>query len=261
MSISRRSMLAASGAALATTFLFPLHSLAARPLTINYKFDAPPYSYVNGNQTVGMLPALMQRILGHEMGFMLRHRAYPWKRAQRMVQEDSGDALCTIPTEARKKFMVFSSEPAMTTKAMVFYNETNPKSQQIRNARTFEDLIPFSVVDFKGDEWAQRVLPKEMKVSRVSGVPKVLKLLYENRHDVFIGSIPTPMDEHNLPGLKKPLACFPIQCSYTAAFHLGIRQNYAEAYEIVDRFSRIARRLRKSGEIADIVRANYIYNP
>ena len=86
----------------------------------------------------------------------LKYDVYPWKRAQLLVQTKQADALITIPTPERLRYLIASQEPVFVMKYKIFTQRDNPNIDKIRAITSLADLKNFKIIDYIGDGWAEK---------------------------------------------------------------------------------------------------------
>jgi polar amino acid transport system substrate-binding protein len=219
-----------------------------RPLTVNYALGAEHYSYEEHGTMRGTLVELTRTVL-QDMGLASNHRGYPWRRAQHMVYAGQADALCTVPTPERKKHMLFSREPVLTTRISVIYGTANPKADKIARISSLDELVDYRIVDHMGDQWAENTLAPRFDIHWARTIREAMFLLGENRYDLMVASRPEidkPLDESMV---RYGLTSSYVGNLHGPAFHFGLRKNYPQALKIMDDFDQSVRRLRKSGRL------------
>lgn len=128
-------------------------STFAKPsMTIVYYDSFPPYSFrdENGNMA-GIFIDIADQVLQDKMGISVLHRGYPWARAQKMVQMGEADAFITVATQARQEYTNVSSTPVIVGPMNLFVNPTNRNLDQIEHIQTTDDLSPFLILDYQGN--------------------------------------------------------------------------------------------------------------
>ncbi len=108
--MKRRHLLAAGSAFIAAPFIVR-SALANAPLKIVYFNDFAPFSFGDSAQVQGIYPDLLTEVLANSLSIPVNHAAYPWSRAQQLVQSGEADAFFTTPTDARKAYATFAGDP------------------------------------------------------------------------------------------------------------------------------------------------------
>jgi len=74
---------------------------------------------------VGILPACVSMLM-KPLGIAAQHDAYPWARAQALVQDGAADGFCTTPTAQHQRYAIFTDLPVLVPKLAVFYRRIIP---------------------------------------------------------------------------------------------------------------------------------------
>lgn len=162
-------------------------AFAKTSMTIVYYDSFPPYSFrdENGNMA-GIFIDIADQVLQDKMGISVLHRGYPWARAQKMVQMGEADAFITVATQARQEYTNVSSTPVIVGPMNLFVNPTNRNLDQIEHIQTTEDLSPFLILDYQGNNWGNQHFPED-KFRRLltSNLSNALTMLAHGRGDVI----------------------------------------------------------------------------
>ena len=92
------------------------------------------------------------------MGKPLDYQTQPWGRVTSTIQKDAYqdiDATVTVYTDVRKKFLVSSRNPIITTNRVLFARPDNKRFKQMASIKTLADLKSYKLVDYLGDGWAE----------------------------------------------------------------------------------------------------------
>jgi len=109
---------------------------------------------------------------------------YPWKRAQKYVEEGRGDGMITALTEKRKPLFV-ATDPIYIVSERAFARSDNPRIEQILSARSIEDLKGFRIVDVIGSGWAEEHF-KDLDVTWAPSYDSALNMLASGRVDIYV---------------------------------------------------------------------------
>ena len=85
------------------------------------------------------------------MNIPLTNQLYPWKRAQKLVEEGHADGMITIPTKKRLTYLV-ASNPIMHVEMRVHYNKLNVKRTLIAKIKTISEMRPYSLIDYQSQK-------------------------------------------------------------------------------------------------------------
>lgn len=137
-------------------------AMANQSITIVYYNAFPPYSFVDENgQMTGIFVDIAEQIIGQQMGLQVIHQGYPWERAQRMVQFGNADALITVATPSRLEYSQAATEPVVVGPMNLFVNANGEHREAIQNARSIEDLRPYKILDYQGNNWGSQHFPED----------------------------------------------------------------------------------------------------
>ena len=117
----------------------------------------------------------------------LQKSVYPWKRAQRMVEEGEADGMVTVYTKERRKFAV-ATRPIWEIGETLFFRRDNPKACRMLGVHSFDDLKGLTLVDTQGSGWT-RSNYEAHGITDVIWVPSVesaFGMLAKGRADAFI---------------------------------------------------------------------------
>ncbi|WP_217533625.1 substrate-binding periplasmic protein [Vibrio metschnikovii] len=163
-------------------------SAFAKPsMTIVYYDSFPPYSFrdENGNMA-GIFVDIADQVLQEKMGIPIIHKGYPWARAQKMVEQGEADAFITVATQARREYTDTSSTPVIIGPMNLFVNPSNSNLTQIEYVQTTDDLSPFLILDYQGNNWGNQHFPEDnFRRLLTSNLSNALTMLAHGRGDVI----------------------------------------------------------------------------
>ena len=84
----------------------------------------------------------------------LEKSVYPWKRAQRMVEQGEADGMVTVYTRERREFAT-ATEPLWEIGETLFFRRDNPKACRMLGVNSFDDLKGLTLVDTQGSGWTR----------------------------------------------------------------------------------------------------------
>lgn len=229
-----------------------LPSNAFGAMLIVYFEDYEPFSWRDEQGMMrGVLVDLLGEVLQLKMGVPVKHKGYPWLRAQEMVRFNEADAFCTVPTEARRAYTVISTEPVLVNKVSVFTWRGHPRMEAIRTAKTVADLKEFTHGQYRGSGWAQENL-KGMKVFWAPGLREVLEMLAARRVDVVVESSLVMRYHIGARGLGEKVIEMP-HLMDSNAFHLCIGK--ASIYKLhMSEFDKAMKALRETPDFEHILK-------
>lgn len=188
------------------------------------------------------------------MNVPYNYEVYPWERAQYFVKTKKADALITVPTPERLKYLTASKETVFTAVMKIFTQRNNANIAQIRSATSLSDLKGLKFVDFIGDGWAEEAL-KQFDIDWSPNLVSAIRKITANRGDVMIENETVVL--HTIRAIRKNRSDFGLEfdqlISFDApvapiSFHLLIR-NDSEYLYLLPEFDKTIRVMRKEGEL------------
>ncbi len=146
--------------------------------------DYEPYIYLNAQKEVHGIFHEVMRATFARMNIPLTNQLYPWKRAQKLVEEGHADGMITIPTKERLTYLV-ASNPIMHVEMRVHYNKLNVKRTLIAKIKTISEMRPYSLIDYQGDGWAESHLA-EYDISWAPNYTSAVWMIAADRADIFL---------------------------------------------------------------------------
>jgi polar amino acid transport system substrate-binding protein len=224
--------------------------MARASLRIAYGDSFPPFNWVDEKGRLrGILVDLLDEALRIRMEQPIEALAFPWARAQMLVQEGSADALCTLPTVERLRYAEASVEPVATSTYTLFTRRNHPQLDKMRAAKTLDDLKGLVLLHYQGSSWARLHLAGQ-KVIWTYSQDHALRMVAGGRADAFIDASEALRYTIRALQLQGQLTELP-QVFDTQAFHLLIRKSPL-AGEILPRFDAVLRKMRAEGEVARV---------
>lgn len=187
-----------------------------------------PYHWTDNtdNKIKGLFIDMCEEILHKRLGYKVEYHVYPWKRAQETVKNGTHDAFITFPTAERLNYTVEGNEGFANVQRKMFTGSKNPKINELKKVKEIKDLRGFRILGYAGDGWGKQKLEIEAGLKRhlVNSIPSVLKMLVENRGDVFVSSPPIVYYELKQLGLLGQVVELPVVFE-EASFKLLISKN------------------------------------
>lgn len=203
----------------------------AAKLRIVYYATFPPLCFEQDGKMQGILLDILGQA-AKTAGIDVTHQGFPWARAQAMVQNGEADAFCTNPTDERRAYALFTELPVYVAPVSLFYAADNPRSSQIEQIKTIDDLKAVKQGDYNGNGFAETTfkgLPIEWSPNLVNTLTKVSL----SRNDVFVGNDTVAkylIKQNAIGGIKS----FPVTIGKQSAFHLGVRKTLPDAQGLID---------------------------
>lgn len=256
----RRSMLrAACGVLLAAEsgYLLAAAPDDGRRLVIAYNDDYAPYSYVEHGVIAGILPEILNSLLGAMPDLAVESVALPWRRVQAEVKAGVADAFCTFASEERQQFTYFHQVPVVTLQPHLFFAADSPLRKTIEGLARREDMMKLRLIDLKGNNWAEQNLKDFPQVDYVPGHNDVFRMIMAGRGDVHVSLSPivTAWRIRKIGLTKEQIISRP--APFVAAevpFHLLVRKTHPRAKEILQHLDRMLRKPGTARLIEDIMR-------
>jgi polar amino acid transport system substrate-binding protein len=123
-----------------------------------YADSFAPFSHVTNGQLQGSLPALMQELLSRRLKLLVDHSAYPWVRAQVLVQAAAADAFLTVPTPERLQYTTPTRESVVQLRLSLFARADDPRLPELQKLRHISELAQRSLGSYIGHGWVQNKL-------------------------------------------------------------------------------------------------------
>jgi polar amino acid transport system substrate-binding protein len=213
----------------------------------------PPFSMERDGAMTGILVDCMNELLGTRMGYALEHRGLDWPEAQAMVGAGRGDALCTNPTPARRRFATFAPEPVVESLPSIFCAVDTPRLAEINAVTGLDGLRAFRQVDYRGNGWAARTFPPDHPVTYVDTLARAMTMVADKEADIFVGNGLAAMYAMREAGLKDRIHARELPVGEPSSFHFGLRADYPEAGAVVERFAAVQDEAMTQGIIRDII--------
>lgn len=222
-------------AAAASLLLLWGHAASAATTAIKVVFyeTFAPFSFLDDQHGMtGILPDMMQEILGRRMGLDVTVQGLPWARAQNMVQEGSADAFCTLPTPTRQAYADFTQAYVAEMGEALFYAADNPKRTEIEAIQTIEQLKGFSQGDYIGDGFAEANF-KNLPIDYSPTIEAVYRKIAIGRLDLVVTTDLTGDSVVKQLGLGGRIVRRPFRIGQTSEFHIGFRKSLPDAGQLI----------------------------
>lgn len=248
--MKRRQFLTAGSTFLAAPFIMR-HAFANTPLKIVYFNDFAPFSFSDSSQVQGIYPDLLTEVLTNGLSIPVSHAAYPWSRAQQLVQAGEADAFFTTPTDARKAYAVFAGDPPYEQRQSLVYAKDHPRRDAIAAIKSVDELDAFTHGNYQGNGWAEANF-KDKKIDWAPNLQLLLGKVAKQRNDVSIQIRTTAMYTAKKLGITDELAYTDISFLAGPNAYFGIRRNHPDADKIAAAFGPAYAALIAKGRVAEI---------
>jgi len=238
--ITRRQLLSAL-----PILLLPSGQILARQkelIQLVYHPSVPPYSFYNenNNKVEGILIDLIDA-LRPALNIDFNHTAYPWKRAQSMLQNNNtdADAFCCPATPEREKYALFAPTPITTLREPVlFFNPNNPNAKHIEAVQTKEDFYSLKGANFLGNSTHAETWKDHPNIIEVNNVELIIKMLIRGRIDFYFANPIVTSYIIKQMGLAGHLAYISmahiINKGNLTQMRFGLRRSYPSAQNVIN---------------------------
>ena len=246
-------------------FSFVSASEIKRPFIWVDDEDYKPMIYKDKNgKPAGIFNDIMSEIF-KRLNIPLKKAVYPWKRTQKLVKEGKADAMVTVYTKERQKFMI-ATEPIWYVNETLFFRRDNPKACKLLKVNSFEELKDFTVTETIGSGWSKEQF-KKYGIKNIIWVPdteSAFNVLAKKRADVYFTSDiyalellkqkqnpanPFYKDYQQIVAITPPFIKLP--------FRLLIRKDSPYA-KLVPKINKVLKEMKKDGTYKKIIQ-KYIY--
>jgi polar amino acid transport system substrate-binding protein len=219
--------------------------------------DAAPYIFANSEKRPDGIFYDINEKAFRRMGIPLKYKVFPWKRAQMLVETKQADALITIPTSTRLKYLVPSREPVFVMKYKIFTQRDNPNIEKIKSIRSLSDLKGLKIIDYIGDGWAEKNLT-QYGVEWAPNLTSACKMIASHRGDIFLQD--EIMVLYAIKNIRKNIEKSDLDYDHIVSFdapiphvgfHLLIRKD-SQYLKLIPKFDETIRSMHEDGEIEKI---------
>ncbi|MFC3151445.1 substrate-binding periplasmic protein [Litoribrevibacter euphylliae] len=218
--------------------------LHAELITFGVTDDEPPLSSIYDEKAYGLIPDMIRLVFDYLPGYRVKAEAYPWPRAQYLVEHGQLDALLTYPSEKRQKYATFSSFPVYRIDfGYLIFRKDHPKRALMESAEEFSDLVSLTVVTQVGAEWEADNIPKALPHKEVKDLESMIHLvLGREEGDYFIMPPEQAVYLAKKFGYQHRVSYAPVRFipDSLIPFHIGIRKDHPHARLLVKEINKLA---------------------
>nr|WP_315478696.1 transporter substrate-binding domain-containing protein [uncultured Rhodoferax sp.] len=156
-----------------------------RPLRFVYNDTFAPFSYADNGALKGTLPRVIDELLGKRLRLDVTHQAFPWARAQTMVQRGDADGFVASATPERLEYTVASEEWLVQARLSAFVRRDNPRFAEYQKLQTVAELAPISLGSYLGNNWVQTTFPQR-PVNYSTNRDTAMRMLLAGRFELLI---------------------------------------------------------------------------
>jgi len=104
----------------------------------------------------GIAQAVLEEVLTRRCGLAVGYKALPWLRAQREVEAGTADALFTIPSSDRTRYMLFTEKPLVAFVGGIAYRRDHPARARLDAATDIAELNGLTYNYYYADTYQQQ---------------------------------------------------------------------------------------------------------
>lgn len=224
--------------------------LAEDVMTFAYPYASAPYCWLEDGRMRGINIDIVNEAIGKRMNIQVSHAGYPWARANHLVQEGLVDALITFGP-ARTEWAEHSKETVIMSKHVLFVKTDGPKFEQLKKAKTLEDLKPFVFVNERGIGWGKmNLIDKGFQVIEVTNYDQVYRMLAEGRADANVNNPLVGRGVIQRLGLQEQIS--ELITLEEIPFHLVVGKKSAYT-KIIPQFEEVIREMKDDGTVQKII--------
>lgn len=221
---------------------------SAPTLRMAYFDKYPPMSSLDahGNLTGLLIDGVS--LVCEAAGLRTAHQAYPWARAQALVENGRLDGFCTTPTTLRKRYARFCSMPIFVARFGVFHRVDDERPKHIR---TWSDMQALRQGTYIGSGYSRQYSDK-VRLHMEASPDAVLRLINIGALDIYIESELVTNHKLREMGIFERFAFTPLDLLPPANFCLGLRTSLENSTALIARIEDSTARLLKDGSLKAI---------
>lgn len=184
-------------------------------------------------------------LVGRACGVGFEHSAYPWVRAQLMVERGDLDGFCTVPTLARRAYAEFCKSPVVQAEFGIFHRIDDPRPLAVRS---LEDLRGLRQGTYRGNGYAREYLEYD-RMDIENDEESVVRRIALGTLDAAVeGNLVTPLKIKKL-GLSDRIRYTPLSFLPKADFCIGVRKSLPNVAQVVANMERAIQTTKQSGAL------------
>lgn len=216
-----------------------------------------PFNMVTDDGRITGIYAEALSEIGKQIGFAVDYRPIPWARAQKMVEDGEADGFVTLPTEARRKYALFTSKPLISVESPLLVTVKGaPVATELKAATSAADLAKFRIGDYRGNSFGEAIHKDWENRQIVTDIPGVLKILDAGRIDYTLQIKEVVQYFAKQAGLSDRFDYTPLTflADQTQHFHIAIRASLPDAEKLIADIETTQERLRTDTVIDKMVK-------
>jgi polar amino acid transport system substrate-binding protein len=227
-------------------------SFAESPSTLvrmGYFDKYAPFSQRNedGSVTGALIESV--ELVGRACGLRFEHAAFPWVRAQLMVERGDLDGFCTVSTTARLIYAEFCKSPLIRVDFGIYHRTDDLRPLAVRGV---EDLRALRQGTYRGSGYSREHLEFD-RLEVENDEESVLRRIAKGTLDTLVeGNIVTPFKLRQL-GLTDRIRFTPVPFLPKADFCFGVRKSLPDASRIVANMEAATQAARRSGALGEVL--------
>ncbi len=226
----------------------------ADEIVVVFNSDWAPYSMGAVEEVEGILPDLVNELLGTHMGLSVRVQGYPWARVQHLVEQGYADVFITVPTQVRLEYALSSEEIAYQVEMRAIVKQGSDAETLLRETPTPTSLKSLRTCDILGNGWGKAYAANhDITPVIASKVSNCLLMVKNGRADTSIQSTVVAELEINSHGLDEDLVILP-ELFGQMSFTLLLSKKSAYGQEFLDHFDEVVKRMKDDGSYDTLVR-------
>lgn len=169
-------------------FILSALPASAKALRVALSDSAPPMSYTVNGKPVGMVTELLDALFSSLPLQRPQYHAFPWARAQHLVEVGEMDLFVTFPSNSRKQYASFTADALYTLDyGYLIYDIKGRHADQIASAEKFRHLQNLVVVSQHNSAWEAENIPGYMRRYMVNGPASLMHMTFARKAgDFFI---------------------------------------------------------------------------
>lgn len=200
------------------------------PVRIALSDAMPPLSHAVDDQAQGMFREMLEALFELAPEYSAEFSAFPWARAQWLVQNRKMELFLTFPSHDRRQYAAFASEPLFTLDySHLIYRRDNVNSEKILAARNFEDMRSLVFISQDKVAWEKEAVPAFIDRYTVNNAFAILHMAFQRKTgDFFIMPIEQAIYYSSILGYQDQLALRRVDFipNSQVPFHIGVRKSF-----------------------------------
>ncbi|MBN2651218.1 MAG: transporter substrate-binding domain-containing protein [Spirochaetales bacterium] len=215
--------------------------------------NAKPLFWVEDSEYKGLYADVLYEVLNKKLKIPYTIEAFPWERAQQMVEHGEADAMITINTPQRLNYSKANQIPLLTSKISLFIKKGRDDLYfNLLSVKSYKDLKPYQIIGLIGDsKLKDYLIEDEYKIYRVNNHLSILQMLFSERADIWIHSVSGAQTIIKQYGYEDKIINVPITLQIEN-FHLLISRKSKYLYILTD-FDLALKEIKESGLFARIL--------